>query len=302
MNMKKALIVGRYQTYQLLPEQIAMISQTIEAHAETILVLGNALVKGTIVNPLDYRARKAMFAEHFPKLKVLYLTDNPNDDVAWSKALDEIIQNHLVFGEDTTPKVTIYGGQDSVVAKYKGKFATQSFEASTFISGDELRRRAMTYPVTEAYRAGMIAAQGFRYPTSYQAVDIAIIDKNRILLGRKPNETQLRFIGGFSDPNSPSLEADARREVQEETGVEVDDITYIGSTLVDLDPRYKLEVDKIKTALFVAKYVFGRPTAKDDICELRWVPLSDLTADILVPTHHILLDIYNKHIVNLVFS
>ncbi len=50
---------------------------------------------------------------------------------------------------------------------------------------------------------------------------------------------------------------DAKREVQEEAGVEVGNITYLGSTLIN-DWRYRGEIDKIKTALFVAKYVFGK--------------------------------------------
>ena len=89
------------------------------------------------------------------------------------------------------------------------------------------RSAVSNYNPNEQYRAGIVAAQANRFATAYQCVDLAIVDDvGRILMGRKPNETKWRFIGGFSDPNSPSLEADARREAAEETGVEVDGIKY----------------------------------------------------------------------------
>jgi len=41
------------------------------------------------------------------------------------------------------------------------------------------------------------------YPTSYQAVDVAILKGDQILLGKKKKDGDLwRFIGGFADTNS----------------------------------------------------------------------------------------------------
>ena len=113
------------------------------------------------------------------------------------------------------------------------------------------------------------------------------------MVARKPDEKKWRFIGGFSDPRSTSLEADAKREVSEESGVEVDLITYLGSTLID-DWRYRGEQDKIKTALFVAKYIYGKPEGADDIAEVKWVPIgTGLNKDIIEPLHHVLVDMFN---------
>ena len=168
-------------------------------------------------------------------------------------------------------------------------------EATTFISGTEVRRRVSNnYPPTSDYRAGMIAATAYRYPTAFQCVDIAVVnDKKEVLIARKPDEKKWRFIGGFSDPRSPSLEADAKREVNEESGVEVDLISYLGSTLID-DWRYRGEQDKIKTALFVAKYIYGKPEGADDIAEVKWVSIvNGLNKDIIEPLHHVLVDMFN---------
>lgn len=291
MNVKQiadvAIIVGRYQTFQLHAEQIRMIDEVIKRHSHTIIVLGNSLMRGTIANPLDFRARKTMIHEKFPKVEIFYINDVPKDNTLWSNNLDKLIKENI----NSNQSVAIYGSKDTFISKYNGKFATFEFEASSFVSADELRRQAVSnYTPNEQYRAGVVAAQANRFPTAYQAVDIAIIDDNgRILMGRKPTETKWRFIGGFSDPNSTSLEADARREAAEETGVEVDGITYLGSLKIT-DSRYMFEVDCIKTAFFVGKYIYGRPQGNDDIAEVKWIAIKDLNKDDIGEFHHVLVD------------
>jgi bifunctional NMN adenylyltransferase/nudix hydrolase len=229
-----------------------------------------------------------MIAEKFPTVEIHYINDCPGDDVKWSKNLDKLIGEHLL----PMQTVTLYGSRDSFLRSYHGKFTVCELEATTFVSGTEVRRRVCNnYPPTADYRAGVIAATATRYPTAFQTVDIAVInvERNELLLGRKPEEKKLRFIGGFSDPKSLSLEDDAKREVCEETGIEVGDIQYVGSTIID-DPRYRGEVDKIKTAFFVARYGFGKPEGADDIAEVKWVPLNKLKKDDVEPIHHVLLD------------
>jgi bifunctional NMN adenylyltransferase/nudix hydrolase len=238
-----------------------------------------------------------MILEKFPKIKVFYINDTPKDDVLWSNNLDRIIEDNLIWGDIVT-EITIFGSQDTVINKYKGKHNTVPFDGSSFIGPEELRRQATAnYQPNEHFRAGVIAAQANRFPTAYQTVDIAIIDDHgRLLLGRKPNETKLRFIGGFSDPNSPSLEADARREAFEETGVEVDGIKYLASLKIN-DSRYQFEVDCIKTAFFVGKYIFGRPQGNDDIAEVKWVTIADLKKEDIIDSHHDLYDIFMEKFV-----
>jgi bifunctional NMN adenylyltransferase/nudix hydrolase len=299
MNVKQiadvAVVIGRYQTYQLHAEQIRMIDEVIKRHSRTMIVLGNSLMRGTIANPLDFRARKTMIQEKFPKLDILYINDIPKDNALWSNNLDKLIKENI----NSNQTVAIYGSKDTFIAKYNGKFAAFEFEASSFVSADELRRQAISnYTPNEQYRAGIVAAQSNRFPTAYQTVDVAIVDDNgRLLMGRKPNETKWRFIGGFSDPNSDSLEADARREAYEETGVEVDGFTYLGSMKIN-DSRYMFEVDCIKTAFFIGKYVFGRPQGNDDIAEVRWFSIKDLNKNDIGEFHHVLVDMLMEKFVN----
>ena len=285
-----AIIVGRFQVNELHEAHIDLINSVIQKHDRVLLFLGNSIIRNTTSNPLDYRARRAMIADKFPNVEVHYINDNPSD-TAWSKSLDKQI------GEQLLPmqSVTLYGSRDSFLKAYSGKYNVCELEATTFISGTEVRRRVCNnYPPTADYRAGMIAATAYRYPTAFQTVDIAVVnDKREILLARKPDEKKWRFIGGFSDPRSVSLEADARREVTEEASIEVGDITYLGSTLID-DWRYRGEQDRIKTALFLAKYIYGKPEGSDDVAEVKWVPIgTGLTKDNIEPLHHVLVDMFN---------
>ena len=298
MNVKTladvAFIIGRYQTHALHAEQIRMIDEVVKRHPRTIIVLGNSLMRGTIANPLDFRARKTMIQEKFPKLEVLYITDIPKDNTLWSANLDRLIKENT-----NNQTIALYGSKETFINKYNGKFATFEFEASSFVSADELRRQAVSnYQPNEQYRAGIVAAQANRFPTAYQTVDVAIVDDRcRLLMGRKPTETKWRFIGGFSDPNSVSLEADARREASEETKTEVDGFTYLGSLKIN-DSRYMGEVDCIKTIFFVGKYIFGRPEGGDDIAEVKWIPIKDLNKDDIGEFHHVLVDMLIEKFVN----
>ena len=111
----------------------------------------------------------------------------------------------------------------------------------------------------------------------------------KILLGRKKSdpENKWRFIGGFADVNSVSYEQDATREALEETGVTVDIIGYIGSFQVN-DWRYK-GIDKIRTILFVARYITGEITPTDDMNDkVQWFDIDDITDDVFVEEHKIL--------------
>ncbi len=118
---------------------------------------------------------------------------------------------------------------------------------------------------------------------SYQTVDVAIFnpDYTQMLLGQKSHEVGWRLIGGFADPASDSLEDDARREAMEEACVQLDNLTYVRSFVVD-DWRYQNEPDCIKTALFVATTTWG-PVAKDDIARVCWFNLNELDPTAYTP-------------------
>lgn len=267
------IIVGRFQVHELHEAHKQLIDSVIEAHDSVLIFIGLSPVRGTTTDPLDFSARKRMFQEEYPDLNIYYIEDQWSDEV-WSSNLDREIKKW------TKPhqSVVLYGSRDSFIPHYHGKYPTRELDSDIYISGTEIRRRiANNFIPTKDYRAGVIAASFDRFPGCYTTVDIAIIDwtKNNILLVKKPQEDKLRFPGGFSSPESDSFEEDARREVYEETDVQADNYVYIGSKHID-DWRYRNKKDKIKTILFVATYLYGRPRGQDDVELAKWVPLDEL--------------------------
>ncbi len=275
------VIVGRFQTPFLSEAHVDLIRTVAARHAKILIVLGVGPALVTRRNPLPFEARKQMLLEAFPEATVLPLKDGPSD-AAWSRRLDELISDTF-----PTDDAMLYGGRDGFVASYSGRHSATELESPARASGTALReeaaRRARN---SQDFRAGVVFAAFHQYPKCFPTVDVAIFseDGTRLLLARKEAESDFRFIGGFADPDSPCYEADARREVQEETGVEITEPEYVGSLLVD-DWRYRGEVDKIKSLLFRARLVSGRPQAQDDIAEVRWFDVAKLTDADFIPTH-----------------
>ena len=277
------VIVGRFHVHTLHDGHLDLIERVIAKHYRVLVVLGLAPVKNTIKNPLDFEARKQMILERFPSVTVLYQKDVASDAV-WSKGLDELVSDMI-----TEQGAVLYGSRDSFIEHYLGRFPTEILESVTFTSGTEVRKMISNYPRTSPdFRAGVIWSAFNRFPTSFQCVDIAIVDDERILLGKKKHEDGYRFVGGFVSPTDDSLEDAAQRECTEEVkGITFSSpFTYIGSFRID-DWRYRNENDKIMTALFMVNFKGGVPEAADDIEEVRWFNISD---DIkMMPNHEVLL-------------
>lgn len=290
------VIVARFQTPALTQAHRELLDYVCE-HDKVIVVLGTSDIRGSRREPLSFLARKQMIEDEYDVLVIpcgTYVSD-----AVWSKELDRAISTHVYPGQS----VVLYGGRDSFIPYYSGRFDTMEMEQVSDFSATAVRHRAaLITPNSEDFRAGVIHGVNNRYPSCYPTVDVAIFRNEglsdapvlQLLLARKPGETDMRFPGGFADPRSESYEADARREVMEETGLEVSDPQYVGSTLVD-DWRYRNEPDKIKTLLFAAMYRFGHAKPADDIEEVRWIDFDAITPHYLVPEHRPLLAMLQKN-------
>ena len=137
--------------------------------------------------------------------------------------------------------------------------------------------------------------QMHKFPTSFQATDSVIIDREsgKILLGQKKNQTKWRFIGGFVDPKDMCLEDAASREKTEESGeFSTTSPEYLCSFRVN-DPRYADSPDKIMSAVFISYFLTGVPKAGDDIKELKWITKYYLLKHykkIIVPEHYLIVE------------
>lgn len=273
------VIVGRFQVDDLHSAHLALIRSIAERHPRVLIVLGVSPVVGSRKNTLDVEARTQMIHNHFPDVLIAPLR-NCRTNEEWSGRLDELISIY-----SPTKPATLYGGRDSFIPSYKGRHAVVELEAPVEVvsmSGTAVRQRLSAKAQnSREFRAGAIWNANQGWPRVIPVVDIAIINKtdNTMVLAQKPGETCWRLIGGFADPRSNSYEDDARREVAEETGLEVGDLKYICSANVN-DWRYRGESDRLRTTLFTATYQFGALKPNDDIAVARWFPIKDISGHV----------------------
>lgn len=273
------IIIGRFQVHRLTEAHEKLIKSVLERHKKVIIFLGVSgisPVPSTKRNPLDFEIRKQMLEEAFPDRLVISHVKDMRYDPRWSKQLDSKIQD-LVSPNQT---VMLYGGRDSFIQHYSGKYSTEELEPYVYykMSGSELRQQLkVKAEASDMFRAGAIWANENQYKHSISVVDIAIFneDYSKILLCRKEEETKYRFFGGFVDVSDEDYETTARREAQEESGAEIGDLEYVCSGKV-FDWRYRSESDKVFTTLFAAKYIFGAIRPEDDIVECRWFDLKEV--------------------------
>jgi bifunctional NMN adenylyltransferase/nudix hydrolase len=290
------VIIGRFQVPDLHDAHREIFEHVCSQHGKVLVFLGVSPLWVTQENPLDFEARKQMILAAYPNVNVFYIRDVHNDDL-WSKNLDDQIEHVLSPAQNAV----LYGGRDSFINHYTGRYPTREFQQETWVSGTEVRKQISrrSTKASADFRAGVIWAASNRYPTAYPTVDVAIFNnesRTKVLLGRKPNEKQFRFIGGFATPESACYEDDAEREVMEEAGVKLRDIRYLASFKID-DWRYRPEIDKIKTLFFEAFIVGNDPKPGDDIAEVKWFLLHEIKQDDIVSTHRSLLSrLLAKHL------
>ncbi len=127
-------------------------------------------------------------------------------------------------------------------------------------------------------------------PAPVPGVGVAVVDDDRILLvrrGRDPGKGLWAVPGGKVRLGETLREA-ARREVLEETGLDVDvgQVIWAGESIGPGSPpewHYTL-ID------FVGRVKGGRLAAGDDAAEVRWVPVSDAGRLPLTPTMYELVE------------
>jgi 8-oxo-dGTP diphosphatase len=120
-------------------------------------------------------------------------------------------------------------------------------------------------------------------------VDIIIRNENRVLLIERRNEPLgWALPGGFVDYGE-TLETAAVREVREETGLELDDLSQFHAYS---DPARDPRQHNI-SVVFTARGI-GTPQAGDDAKNARWFPLHALPSPLCFDHARILADYVEK--------
>lgn len=276
------VIVARFQTPQLTSAHKRILLTAIANHQKVLVVLGVAPILNSKRDPLDFATRLKMLQSFSNRLMVLPLKDHVSDE-CWSDNLDSLIR--AIFPIES---VLLYGGEDSFMKSYSGKFKT--FQMPKFDSRHATEEReTAAHTVLDSYdfRAGVIYGQANQYIKTVPCVDVIPTKGDEILVARKEGKTKWQFVGGHVERET--LEATVVKEVQEEAGFDIGDLVYLGSMVVN-DWRYRREDSKIVTALFTGKYVMGPTRAGDDVVEVKWIRW-DSGFDILTQSH---LALYGK--------
>ena len=291
------VIIARFQTPYLHEGHKYLLNEIRSKHNKVVVVLGVSPVKGSRRNPFDFYTREKLLKQFAPELMVLPLSNHPSDDT-WSQQLDTLLRN--TFPQES---FLLYGSRDSFIPYYNGHLQTVALpelgDHSATAIRDEHSDRVLD---TVDFRLGINYAYQNTYSKVYPTVDIAVLKDNetQVLLGKKPNAPQWRFPGGFTDPEDDCYETAARRELQEECGdIEINDMQYVGSAKID-DWRYRSEEDKIITLFFKTQWVFGNAKANDDLKELNWFPISELSNMMqqgsIAKEHHVLVNLLLKNL------
>lgn len=291
------VIIARFQTPYLHDGHIYLLKEILANHDRVVVVLGVSSVKGSTRNPFDFHTREKMLKQFNTDLVILPLQDERSDE-HWSKQLDVLLRQSLP-GEE----FLLYGSRDCFIPFYSGQFAVKELPAVGNFSATAIREaNADIVRESEDFRMGINYAYHNVYAKVYPTVDIALMDEKntKVLLGKKHHAAQWRFPGGFTDVTDKSFEAAAMRELTEECGaVETTEMKYLGSAQIN-DWRYKSEADKIMTLFFIANIVSGEPTAGDDLAEVQWFNIDELSALMktgrIAEEHHILVNMLLKEL------
>ena len=285
--MNYGVIIARFHVPELHIGHIHLIESVREKHDQVVILLGISACVGTDTNPLSYSIRREMIRQHFPDVVIEGIRDNPYSDKAWSNDIDSILSKY-------TGTPILYGSRKSFIPHYKGDNVTVELANTWATSGTVVRQELMTPIHTTNFRAGMIHQTMSRLPIVYPTVDIALFKDHSVLLGKRNHEPGWRFPGGFVDPKDASYLLAAKRELSEEVGlIETNNWSYVGSIQID-DPRYHNTKDSIMTTLFKCHYTYGYVQASDDLDEVKWIDMDELSMSFLLPTHQPLLTLLRE--------
>jgi bifunctional NMN adenylyltransferase/nudix hydrolase len=326
MKVRVGVVVGRFQVPTLTNAHRNLLQSALKDSDILYVFVGEGHVRVDTKDPIPAKIVYDMVSRHVglatrKRNRIEIIQDHPSNKY-WSELLDKEIETFLAFDTSVNDEVEVvlFGGRDSFIPHYSGKFLTQYVEnVEDSVSGTKIREelkdanRALAYVsdllypeheefVHEAFRAGIIHAAHTSYPISYQCVDMIAYTRKleKVVMVEKEGHGVIQLPGGFVDVCDDSLETAALRELKEETGIVGNVAVYESSHRID-DWRYRNRRDKIMTTLFavpidVADLKYAK--AADDVMKLHLINPVDLVKmpeGSVHPSHHAMIKSWFKH-------
>ncbi len=194
-----------------------------------------------------------------------YLSDFPD----WTPTALPI---HLEGLSATHVRQWLYEDQHSELASHVPEGTLAFLEH--YITTDEYQRMLKEYHYIKEYRAAWADSP---YPPIFVAVDKVITYSDYVLLIRRggyPGHGLWALPGGFLNADE-TIEAAARRELREETGLNGEYLSYRGQKVFDHPQRSQLG-RMITHAFHYEASSMPRAIAGDDAADVRWFPIHKL--------------------------
>jgi len=131
---------------------------------------------------------------------------------------------------------------------------------------------APTQPADGGHERECAACGAHHFPRTDPVVIVRVSDGPRLLLGRQPSWAPGRFsiLAGFVEPGE-TLEEAVRREVLEESSVEVGEVSYVASQPWPFPSSLMIGFDAVATG--------GEPRPGDgELCDVRWFDRAEVEA------------------------
>jgi NAD+ diphosphatase len=132
-------------------------------------------------------------------------------------------------------------------------------------------------PLTVAAAGHVLTCSGCgrqHFPRTDPAVIMLVVDaEDRALLGRQPGWPEGRYstLAGFVDPGE-SLENAVRREVAEEVGIEIGEVTYLGNQPWPFPAS-------LMVGFFAEALTTGIEVDREEISDARWFTREEMRAE-----------------------
>ena len=269
------VVVGRFQIDNLHPGHINLLNRVTNLHGRnTIVFVGRG--SDPQKYQLDFETVKRMILSRFPAVTVASIYDRNNSEL-WSRDLDELIESFF-----PNKRAVLYGGRDSFLEEYKGRFEKVTISAfGSFSSTDRRSEIVRAGSQDDAlFRRGVIYGVA-SLPASMIPYFLLAVTRNgssEVVLVRETSSHNWGLPAERLDPEKDTDDRAALRRIligRVAVDVSIEDPLYITSAVWRLR-EYRKSRNSAFATLFAAGLKQGEfcGIRESECC--RWFPVDDI--------------------------